>query len=120
MIPTSATSKNFSGSLNLRLLDGSKNGVYYTIPAASVSMKGTATVKKNDSLGGANATYAYLYTGADSGKGTKICSTSFTLSSGSKTFSASGKTTKSSKCYLYFFKVEDDGRDLSLSGTLNW
>lgn len=33
VIPTSAATQEFSGNLNYRLLDGSKNGKYYTIKA---------------------------------------------------------------------------------------
>lgn len=122
VIPSNAATSKFSGTLNYRLLDGSDkdNNKFYTITAnTKLKMSGTASCKTcDDSSATANTTYIYCYEGDASGKGTKICGSTVKVAiNESKSFSASG-TPKKTKCYMYIFKTEDDGYNLSISGSL--
>ena len=120
VIPTSAATNQFSGSLEYRLLDGSKNNKYYTITAnKKLTMSGVAyNTTYADVNASPNITYIYCYEGAASGWGTAICKDTVKVGlGGSQSFSASGISTKT-KCYMYIYKVEDDGLDLSIGGSL--
>lgn len=120
VIPTSAATNQFNGSLNYRLLDGSKNGKYYTITAnKKLTMSGMAyNTTYADISANPNTTYIYCYEGAASGWGTAICKATVKIGrGGTQSFSASGTPTKT-KCYMYMYKTEDDGFDLSISGSL--
>lgn len=114
-----ATSK-FSGSLDHRLLNGSDNNAFHKVIAKKkLTMSGTVNCKSCIS-GNAkvNPTYVECFDANTSGKGTPICKT--TVNVGiyeTENFSASGYP-KTSKCFLYIFKVEDDGYNLWIEGTL--
>ncbi len=120
VIPASAATNSFSGTLNFRLLDGSSNGKYYTISAnKKLTMSGSVSCKKCASnITTPNTTYIQCFEGQASGRGETICSTTVKVGLNQvKNFSVSG-TPKKTKCYMYVFKTEDDGYDLSISGTL--
>lgn len=121
VIPANAATNTFSGTLNYRLLDGSANDKYYTITAnKTLKMSGSVACKSCDDItANANTTYIRCYEGTASGKGTIICKSTVKVAiNEEKSFSASGTPTKS-KCYMYIFKTEDDGYNLSISGQLS-
>lgn len=130
-VDTLAASYNFNGDLNYRLLDGSANNKYYSI-GANKSITISGTVKKTgynsseveqNAYGqkvGVQKTYINLYEVNNSGKGTAICSTNVSVSSGSKSFSASGTSKYSGKKYMYIYKPMNDGYDLNISGNISY
>lgn len=126
-----ASTATFSGTMNYRLIDGSSNEKYYNIDAnTNVSLSGKVTVMRYDPdeaeadiyghQVGMQSTYIHLYEGRSSGRGVSVCSASVKVSSGSKSFSASGKTSKDGDKYLYIYKGVDDGYDVSVSGTISY
>lgn len=121
VIPANAATNQFSGTLNYRLLDGSNNGKYYTITAnKKLTMSGNVTCDTcSDAKASVNTTYIKCFEGSASGRGTIICSSTVKVGlHESKSFEASG-TPKKTKCYMYIFKTEDDGYNLSIGGTLS-
>lgn len=71
VIPASAATNSFSGTLNFRLLDGSSNGKYYTISAnKKLTMSGSVSCKKCASnITTPNTTYIQCFEGQASGRG---------------------------------------------------
>ncbi len=130
-IDSLAASSRIRGTLNYRVLDGSANNKFYTI-GANKSIKISGSVEKigynkneveTNAYGqkvGVQTTYLNLYEKTLSGRGNKICSDSVKVSSGSKQFSATGKSKNSNKKYMYIYKGMNDGYDLSINGTISY
>lgn len=120
ILPTQAASHRFAGTLEHRVLDGSKNGIYYSItPNVGLSISGTVSCNACAShIEHVNPTYVVCMEGASSGRGKIICKA--TVNVGiyqSEDFTASGVPT-TDQCYMYTHKTEDDGYDLAISGEI--
>ena len=120
----SAKTEYFSGTMDYRVLDGSSNNVYYSFEAnESLTMSGSVKVYDTTNFGGpAYPTTICCYEKTKSGQGNKICSASVTAKFDGKSYSFSntGKTiNKSDKYYIYCYKVNDDGHNIQVDGTLS-
>lgn len=123
MVVSAATS-NFEGTLNYRVLDGSTNGKYYSFDAnKTLTMSGSVTIYDTTNyIGTPNTVYILCYEKTLFGQGNKICDTSVTpaYDGQAHSFYATGTTTNTSdKYYIYCHKIEDDGFDLTIKGTLS-
>lgn len=110
--------------MEYRVLDGSANNVYYSFGAnKSLTMSGSVKVYATTNYGRTPyPTYICCYEKTNSGSGNKICSASVTakFDGNSYSFSNTGKTiNKSDKYYIMCYKVEDDGFDIQINGTLS-
>ena len=114
----------FSGTLSERVLDGSKNGVYYSIPADhNVSLKGTAkiTYTMPGIVAPVNSINVHLYREGFLGISDEICSTTIDMNSSVESFECSGTTTQTSnKYYIMSWRGSNDGRTVEISGTLSY
>lgn len=120
----SAKTESFSGTMNYRVLDGSSNGVYYSFDGKkTLKMSGTVKVYDTTNYGGTpNTTYVCCYEKTGSGSGNLICDASVTAyyDGTSYSFSDTGTTINTSdKYYIMCYKIEDDGFDVKISGTLS-
>ena len=128
-----AASYSFSGTMKLRMLDGSENGVYYSIGSnKNISISGkvkcigyNAKEVEKDIRGnkvGVQTTYIQLYEINNSGIGTPLCGSSVKVSSssGSMSFSSTGRSKYSKKKYMYIYKPMNDGYDLAISGSITY
>lgn len=120
----SAKTESFSGTMNYRVLDGSSNGVYYSFDAnQTLKLSGSVKVYDTTNYGGTpNTTYVCCYEKTGSGLGNLICKASVTADYDGKAydFSDTGTTINTSdKYYIRCYKVQDDGFDVQISGTLS-
>ena len=126
-----AASYSVSGTLNYRVLDGSKNNKYYSIgKGKDITFSGTVSktgynsseveVNAYGNKVGTQTTYINLYEQTNSGKGVKLCGDSVKVSDGSKSFKATGKSQYANKKYVYIYKPMNDGYDLKISGKISY
>lgn len=120
----SAKTESFSGTMNYRVLDGNSNGVYYSFDGnKTLTMSGTVKVYDTTNYGGMpNTTYVCCYEKTGSGAGNLICDASVKAyyDGTSYGFSDTGTTINSSDMYyIMCYKIEDDGFDIEISGTLS-
>lgn len=120
VFPVRAATYEFGGSLNYRVLDGSENNKFYdVIPNRGLSISGTVSCNSCfSSSQHINTTYILCMEGKPSGKGTEICTATVEVGiDESEDFYASG-TPKTSQCYMYTHKIEDDGYNLDIDGKI--
>lgn len=119
-----AKSESFSGTMYYRVLDGSSNGKYYSFDGnKTITLSGGVKVIETSNFGGsANTTYICCYEKTGLGGGRKICEASTVATNDGEwhNFYNTGKTINTSdKYYIYCYKVNDDGYDVSISGSLS-
>ena len=120
----SAKTESFSGTMNYRVLDGSSNGVYYSFDAnQTLTLSGTVKVYATTNYGGTpNTTYVCCYEKTGAGSKKLICSASVKAYNDGNAYEFSGTGTTintSDKYYIMCYKIEDDGFDVQISGTLS-
>lgn len=122
VIPARATTHTFSGTLNYRVLDGSANGKYYDItPNRGLAISGTVGgLECFSSSQHINPTYITCMEGKSGGRGTILCEAIVKVGiyEEEEFYAQSVKNPQTSQCYMYTYKIEDDGYDLQISGSI--
>ena len=118
-----AQSETFGGTMYYRVLDGGENGIYYSFMGGKImTLAGSVRVIDTTNFNGTpNTTYIGCYEETGSGSGNLICEDSVRAyyDNTDYRFYAVGTTINTSdKYYILCYKIEDDGFDIAISGSI--